>query len=112
MKYPGAVGLLVVACTAVSSPAWAGQAGSGAAAPRDSAAITPPLPVPPATVSRSGDAVTVRAVRLTTPLTFDGLLDDEIYKTVPAISDFIPLFPPLEPCRRIRVRPTGRSSSS
>ena len=50
----------------------------------------PPAPVPPAVVTRdAAGRVTVRAVRLTEPLTIDGRLDDEVYRTVPAISDFI-----------------------
>ena len=50
----------------------------------------PPPPVAPAVVARDAQGrVTVRAVRLTSPLTIDGRLDEEIYETVPAISDFI-----------------------
>ena len=89
MKSLVTVGVLAVACALGSSTLWAGQAGSAAAEPRDSPAVIPPPPVAPATVSRGGDAVTVRAVRLTAPLILDGTLDEEVYSTVPAISDFI-----------------------
>jgi hypothetical protein len=54
------------------------------------ALLGPPPPVPPAVVSRDGAGrVTVRAVRLTAPLRIDGRLDEEVYSTVDAISDFI-----------------------
>ena len=50
----------------------------------------PPPPVPPAVVARDASGrVTVRAVRLTAPLRIDGRLDEEVYATVPAMSDFI-----------------------
>ena len=46
--------------------------------------------VGPAIVSRTApDKVTVRAVRVDTPLTIDGRLDEEVYATVEAISGFI-----------------------
>ena len=51
----------------------------------------PPAPVPPA-VASARDArgrVTIRAVRLISPLVLDGRLDDEIYQTVPSFGDFI-----------------------
>jgi hypothetical protein len=59
-------------------------AGSAASAPID--AQTPP----PAAVVRTGpDKVTVRAVRIATPLTLDGQLDEEPYSSVESISGFI-----------------------
>src|SRR6202011_5253293 len=36
-----------------------------------------------------GTRATIRAVRLTTPLKIDGKLDEEVYRTVPSISDFV-----------------------
>ena len=46
--------------------------------------------MPPATVSRSAEGgVTVRAVRISEPPKLDGRLDEPVYNTVPAISDFI-----------------------
>lgn len=46
----------------------------------------PPPPIPPETVSRSAEAgVTVRAVRLSSPLRVDGKLDESVYAEVPAI---------------------------
>ena len=51
-------------------------------------------PIAPATVTRDdGGRATVRAVRLTQPLRFDGRLDEEIYATVPAIDGFIQQLP-------------------
>ena len=50
----------------------------------------PPPPAPPAVIARdSAGRATVRAVRLTTPFTLDGQLDDAIYADVPALSDFV-----------------------
>jgi hypothetical protein len=50
----------------------------------------PPAPAAPAVVSRDAEGrVTVRAVRLTAPIRLDGRLDEAVYTTVPAISDFI-----------------------
>lgn len=51
----------------------------------------PQAPVPPAVASerdRRG-RLTIRAVRLTAPLTLDGRLDDVIYQTVPSFGNFI-----------------------
>lgn len=51
----------------------------------------PPAPVPPAVASERDPRgrLTIRAVRLTAPLTLDGHLDDEIYRAVPSFGDFI-----------------------
>ena len=50
----------------------------------------PPPPVPPEVLSRDATGrVTARAVRLTEPLRVDGQLDEAIYATVPAMSDFV-----------------------
>src|SRR5262245_21242913 len=50
----------------------------------------PPPPLPPDVVTRDQSGrVTIRAVRLTSPIRVDGRLDEEFYTTVPAISDFI-----------------------
>ena len=51
----------------------------------------PAAPVPPA-VASARDArgqITIRAVRITEPLTLDGRLDEEIYQTVPSFGGFI-----------------------
>ena len=54
----------------------------------------PPPPAAPDTVSRdeSGRA-TIRAVRVTTPLRIDGMLDEALYSSERPISDFIQLEP-------------------
>ncbi len=50
----------------------------------------PPPPVPPAVVNRDDRGrVTIRAVALTESLSVDGRLDESLYASVPAISDFI-----------------------
>ena len=69
-----------------------GDQGTGAPVARlkPGAAPPAPAPVPPATISRTAEGgVTVRAVRLSEPLKFDGRLDESMYTTVPPISDFI-----------------------
>lgn len=52
-------------------------------------ADNPPAPVPPEVIRREGGRATVRAVRITEPLRVDGRLDEAVYQTVPAITDFI-----------------------
>ena len=54
----------------------------------------PPAPVPPAVVTRdtTGHA-TMRAIHLESPLTLDGKLDEEVYRTVAPVSDFIQQVP-------------------
>ena len=50
----------------------------------------PPRPVPPEVVSRDARGrMTMRAVRLNAPLQLDGRLDEEVYRTVPPITDFV-----------------------
>ena len=54
----------------------------------------PPAPVPPAVMTRNDQGqATVRAVRLDESIDFDGVLDEAVYGTVPAISGFIQLTP-------------------
>jgi hypothetical protein len=55
----------------------------------------PPAPVAPAVIARdpmTGRA-TIRAVRRNEPLRVDGRLDEAIYDSVPAISDFVQMEP-------------------
>jgi hypothetical protein len=50
----------------------------------------PAPPIAPAVISRDASGrATIRAVRVTTPLRIDGLLDEALYTAVPSISDFI-----------------------
>jgi hypothetical protein len=54
----------------------------------------PPIPLPPATISRDADGrATVRAVRLRAPLRIDGALDEAHYRDVPPLSGFIQVEP-------------------
>ena len=49
-----------------------------------------PAPVPPAVVSRDAAGhVTVRAVRVTSPIRIDGRLDEAMYESTEAIGDFL-----------------------
>jgi hypothetical protein len=51
----------------------------------------PAPPLPPEVITRSSDGsrATLRAVRIASPLKIDGRLDEEVYRTIPSISDFI-----------------------
>ena len=54
----------------------------------------PAAPVPPEVMTRDEQGrATVRAVRLDESIDLDGLLDEAVYETVPAISGFIQLTP-------------------
>ena len=54
----------------------------------------PPAPVPPAVMTRDPQGrTTVRAIRLEESIDLDGVLDEAVYRTVPAISGFIQLTP-------------------
>ena len=103
-RVDGAIGLLLGAILA----ARAGEAGQSATAPGAAAAPSDPAatlslpfafdgprpPVPPAVIARdASDRVTVRAVRLTSPLRIDGHLDEAIYTNVPPMSEFIQVEP-------------------
>ena len=84
--------VLLAAALALPVPAAAQRAGLGI----DLLATIdgPPPPDPPAVLARDETGrVTGRAVRLETPLDIDGRLDEEVYATVPAMSDFIQVEP-------------------
>ena len=54
----------------------------------------PPAPVAPETITRdAAGRATVRAVRVDAPLRLDGVLDDGIYETVPALEGFVQQLP-------------------
>ena len=54
----------------------------------------PPPPVAPETLARDAAGhATVRAVRLAEPLKLDGVLDEGVYQTTPAITGFIQQLP-------------------
>jgi hypothetical protein len=48
-----------------------------------------PVPVSPAVIARNEHGVTVRATRVTGPMTIDGRLDEAIYAQVPPITEFV-----------------------
>jgi len=69
-------------------------------APRDVAAQTPPVikgppaPVAPDVITRDAEGrATVRAIRLTAPIRFDGRLDEEFYTVTPPITGFFQTVP-------------------
>ena len=54
----------------------------------------PPAPEPPAVMTRDEEGrTTVRAIRLDDGIRLDGVLDEPVYETVPAITDFIQQVP-------------------
>src|SRR5688572_13967539 len=58
----------------------AGLIGGGLRA-QEAAGRVPAAPVPPAVITRDATGqATVRAIRLTSPLTVDGMLDEEVYR--------------------------------
>ena len=85
----------LIACHLLSTAAQAGQESaqrSSQVATEDSEPLEfePPAPVFPQVITRDEEGrATLRAVRLHTPLQFDGNLDEAVYDEVPAISDFI-----------------------
>jgi hypothetical protein len=83
---------LFVGFLAVSGLPAAGQQPPSASAA--SSEIDPPPPVPPEVISRGENGrMVIRATRLSEPLRIDGRLDEAIYTSVPAISDFIQTVP-------------------
>jgi hypothetical protein len=74
----------------VVSAASAQSAPSGVPPVRQSPDDGPAAPIPPDVIARDASgAVSIRAVKLASPLTVDGQLDEAVYRDVPAISDFV-----------------------
>ncbi len=79
--------------------AASGAAGRPAAPPAGAAVDAglidgPPAPAPPAVMTRDEQGrTTVRAIRLDEGLRLDGVLDEPVYETVPAITGFIQQVP-------------------
>ena len=79
-----------------AAPGSAGRPSAAAAAPPVDAGFIdgPPAPVPPEVMTRDEEGrTTVRAVRLAEGLRLDGVLDEPVYETVPAITGFIQQVP-------------------
>ena len=65
-----------------------------ASSSNSTSADDPPMPVAPDVISRGDNGrIVVRAVRLAEPLRIDGKLDEEVYSSVPPITDFIQTLP-------------------
>ena len=86
--------------TAPASAAPASRAAGGTAAATAGGAVEaglidgPPAPEPPAVMTRDEDGrTTVRAIRLDDGIRLDGVLDEPVYETVPAITGFIQQVP-------------------
>ena len=81
---------------AVERPPAAAAAPVSAAGTADPTRIinSPPPPVAPATIARDAHRrATLRAVPLTDSLEMDGVLDEDVYDTVPSFGDFIQQIP-------------------
>ena len=48
-----------------------------------------PVPGPQEVIARNERGISIRATRITTPMRIDGRLDEEVYRQVPAITEFI-----------------------
>ena len=86
------------ASRAASNPAGPLARGPSAASRRATSTCRtwpdPPAPVAPAVISRGENGrVVVRATQLKEPLRIDGKLDEEAYRAVPSIGDFIQTVP-------------------
>ena len=82
----GAFSAVAATCLA----ALLSTAGVAAQVPASQFFDGPPAPIEPAVISRDEwGRVTVRAVRLTSPLRVDGRLDEAVYGETPSMSDFI-----------------------
>ena len=86
--------------SAAPAAAPAPRAAGGTAAAPSGAAVEaglidgPPAPEPPAVMTRDEEGrTTVRAIRLDEGIRLDGVLDEPIYETVPAITGFIQQVP-------------------
>ena len=94
-KWLARVSVALLVCVGAVSPAVA-QRRPASAGGSQASAEDPPAPVAPAVISRGENGrVVVRATRLAQPLKIDGRLDEAVYSTVPAITDFIVM------CRKI-----------
>lgn len=79
---------------ATGGVAAAGQDPPAPVAPSTIVIKGPPAPIAPAIQTRDAEGgTTVRAVRLTAPLNFDGKLDEAVYTDVPPITGLIQVLP-------------------
>ena len=84
---------LAAAVTQAASPA-AAQTPADPDLPAAVVIQGPPPPRAPEVVARDAEGrMTLRAVRLAEPLAIDGVLDERLYRDVPALSDFVQVEP-------------------
>ena len=84
-----ALGLLAVHAAAAAAQQPPASQPAGTAESHLEIIDGPPPPVPPAVISRDAEGrATLRAVRVD-DLTIDGVLDEQVYQQVPAVSGFI-----------------------
>ena len=95
----GVLSFLLLAATLTAgvhaqAPGDPSQAPSDVGAALAAAIDGPPPPVAPAVMSRDADGrTTVRAIRLDGGIRLDGVLDEEVYRSVPPITDFLQQVP-------------------
>jgi hypothetical protein len=86
--------LLFLVCAAVPAYAQSDSASAALSPDLPFAIEGPSPPALPATMARDGDGrVTLRAVRLTTPLRVDGQLDEALYSSNQPATDFVQMEP-------------------
>src|SRR3954471_22377043 len=83
MRHAGLIAGLVYAVLLAATAAQAGQAIDG-----------PPAPISPDVMTRDGAGqVTIRAIKLTSPLKVDGRLDEEVYTRERSFGSFLQVVP-------------------
>ena len=91
---PGTAGVPVPVAAPVSGAAGRPVAATAGLFVEPSLIDGPPAPAPPAVMTRDEEGrTTVRAIRLDDGIRLDGVLDEPVYETVPAITDFIQQVP-------------------
>jgi hypothetical protein len=98
--FPNSVRSRIGLASCLTVVVWAVMAAGAAAQNQNSSPGAPlvldgpPPPTPPATIARDEQGrMTIRAVRLTSPLRLDGQIDEPAYSSVEPISDFIQMEP-------------------
>jgi hypothetical protein len=86
--------IFVMLCAGAAPTSMAQDLATAAAAGSLPAIVGPAAPVAPASINRDDRGrATIRAFRLTAPITLDGVLDENVYESVPAAGGFIQQVP-------------------
>ena len=89
------IGFALMALLVCTCGAWAQQRPQARPSASPSTSTEdPPIPIAPDVISRGDNGrIVVRAVRVSEPLRIDGKLDEQVYSTIPPITDFIQTLP-------------------